>query len=194
MLLPFGRGRHWGNEWPAAADAVLGGWQVSGTYQYQSGFPLTWNATYYDASCGDPATLVSNIGKTVDGNILGLDAPAWNISCFYFHDAAVQTGGADDPVKQRADPRIQLANNVRYFPSTLPDVRTHQLHLMDLGLFKNTMVRERLNLQFRWEMFNAWNHTQFGPANLSMTSVNFGKITSTLIGPRRMQFGLRLRF
>jgi hypothetical protein len=36
-----------------------------------------------------------------------------------------------------ADPRIQLANNVRYFPSTLPDVRTHQLHLMDLGLFKN---------------------------------------------------------
>ena len=36
----------------------------------------------------------------------------------------VQTAGADDPVKQRADARIQLANNVRYFPSTLPDVRT----------------------------------------------------------------------
>ncbi|SRR5260370_20170868 len=64
----------------------------------------------------------------------------------------------------------------------------------DLGLVKNTQVGERFNVQFRWEMFNAWNHTQFGAANLSVTNVNFGKITSTLIGPRRMQFGLRLKF
>jgi hypothetical protein len=64
----------------------------------------------------------------------------------------------------------------------------------DLGVFKNTCVRERFNVQFRWEMFNAWNHTQFGAASLNMSSVNFGKITGTLVGPRRMQFGLRLTF
>jgi hypothetical protein len=64
----------------------------------------------------------------------------------------------------------------------------------DLGVFKNTYAGERLNVQFRWEMFNAWNHTQFGAANLSVTSASFGRITSTLIGPRRMQFGLRLKF
>jgi hypothetical protein len=64
----------------------------------------------------------------------------------------------------------------------------------DLGVFKNTAVHERFNVQFRWEMFNAWNHTQYGPANLSMTSANVGRITSSLIGPRRMQFGLRFRF
>src|SRR5262249_36570328 len=64
----------------------------------------------------------------------------------------------------------------------------------DLGVFKNTAIREHFNVQFRWELFNAWNHTQFGPANLTMTSANVGRITSTLIGPRRMQFGLRLTF
>ena len=64
----------------------------------------------------------------------------------------------------------------------------------DLGVSKNTYVHERFNVQFRWEMFNAWNHTQFGPANLTMTSANVGKITSSLIAPRRMQFGLRLKF
>ena len=53
---------------------------------------------------------------------------------------------------------------------------------------------ERFNAQLRWEMFNPWNHTQFGTANTSTTSANFGKITSTLVGPRRMQFGLRLTF
>jgi hypothetical protein len=43
-------------------------------------------------------------------------------------------------------------------------------------------------------MFNPWNHTQFGTANTSMTSANFGKITGLLVGARRMQFGLRLTF
>jgi hypothetical protein len=159
MLLPFGRGRHWGNEWNRPVDAILGGWQFSGTYQYQSGFPLTWNATYYDASCGDPSSLVWSIGKTVNGKIMGLDVPAWDTSCFYFHDAAVQTNGVDNPATQRSDPRIQLANNVRYFPSTLPDVRTHQLHLMDLGLFKNFSLPRRMTMQFRMEIINALNYT-----------------------------------
>ncbi len=46
--------------------------------------------------------------------------PVFDISGFYFHDAAVQTNGVDDPAKQRADSRIRLANNVRYFPSRIP--------------------------------------------------------------------------
>jgi len=64
----------------------------------------------------------------------------------------------------------------------------------DLGVFKNFRVYERLNTQFRWEMFNAFNHTQFGPASLNLSSANFGKITSTLVGPRLMQLALRVTF
>ena len=48
--------------------------------------------------------------------------------------------------------------------------------------------------QFRWETFNTWNHTQFGSANLNTSSPTFGRITGTRVGPRRMQFGLRLTF
>jgi hypothetical protein len=75
-------------------NGFLGGWQVSGTYQFQSGFPLTFGNLYYD---GDPKELVSNIGKKVNGQTAGLDFPAWDVSRFYFHDAAVQTNGVDDP-------------------------------------------------------------------------------------------------
>jgi hypothetical protein len=41
LRLPFGRQEHFGKDWNRAIDAVLGGWQVSGTYQYQDGFPLS---------------------------------------------------------------------------------------------------------------------------------------------------------
>jgi len=64
----------------------------------------------------------------------------------------------------------------------------------DLGVFKNFRIGERFTTQFRWETFNTWNHTQFGSANLSTTSPNFGRILSTRVGPRRMQFALRLTF
>ncbi len=64
----------------------------------------------------------------------------------------------------------------------------------DIGALKNTRITERFNAQFRCETFNVFNHTQYGAPNLSLTSVNFGKITGTLIGPRRLQLGLKLIF
>ena len=194
MLLPFGTGQRWGKDWNGVTNAILGGWRMSGTYQYQSGFPLSWNATYWDASCGDPKSLVSHIGKTENGKIMGLDVPAWDISCFYFHDAAVQTNGADDPVKQRADPRIQLGNNVRYFPSTLPDVRTHQLHLMDIGISKIFATPRNTTLQFRIELINALNYTVLWNPDINPRNSTFGLINQDRNNPRDMQLGLRFTF
>src|SRR5439155_2675742 len=140
-----------------------------GTYQYQSGFPLTWNSTYYDASCGSPTSLVSNIGKKENGKILGLDAPAWDISCFYFHDAAVQTAGVDDPVKQRADTRIQLNNNVRYFPSRIDGIRTPELKEWALSLVKQVGLGGRVRAQFNLEVLNAFNQVFFNDAGTTPT-------------------------
>jgi hypothetical protein len=194
MLLPFGRSQRWGSSLSRGVDAVLGGWQVSGTYQFQSGFPLTWNSTYYDASCGSPTSLVSNIGKKENGKILGLDAPAWDISCFYFHDAAVQTAGVDDPNKQRADTRIQLNNNVRYFPSTLPDVRSHQLHLLDVGVFKNFSTPGGTTMQLRFEWINALNYTVLWAPDTNPRNSTFGFITTDRNNPRDLQIALRVTF
>jgi carboxypeptidase family protein len=194
IVLPFGKDHRWGREWNGPVDAVLGGWQVSSTYQYQSGFPLTWNASYYDAGCGDPISLVSSIGKTVDGKILGLDAPAWDVSCFYFHDGAVQTNGVDDPVKQRNDQRIQLANNVRYFPSTLPDVRTHQLHLLDVGLFKNVSAGGGTKVQLRFEWINALNYTVLWNPDTNPRNATFGYINQDRNNPRDVQIGVKVTF
>ena len=78
---------------------------------------------------------------------------------------------------------------------------------LDFSLTKNFPVRERLNLQFRAEFFNVFNHPNFAlPSNVvSPGSATAGEITQTPDvaqgnpglgggGPRVMQFGLRLQF
>jgi hypothetical protein len=194
LRLPFGHQERFGKDWNRAVDTVLGGWQLSGTYQYQDGFPLSWGNQYYDASCGDPRALVSRIGQKVSGGVAGLDVPAWDLSCFYFHDAAVQVAGVDSPALQRADQRIQLNNNVRYFPSTLAHVRTDNLHLLDIGLYKNFSLPRRMKLQFRLEAINALNYTVLWNPDTNPRNATFGFINQDRNNPRDIQIGARFTF
>lgn len=54
---------------------------------------------------------------------------------------------------------------------------------------------ERFKVQFRAEMFNLTNTPQFGRANTDISSPNFGVVTSTTnVGPRNVQLGLRIQF
>ena len=188
LRLPFGRTERYGQGWNHLTDAFLGGWQATTTYQYQSGAPLVWGSSlYYSERCGNPLDLRSNIGADVAGGVAGLDVPAWDISCFYFDDLAT-------PALQRADPRIQLGNNVRYFPSTLPHVRTDDLHLLDLGISKNFALPRGMRMQVRFEWINALNYTVLWNPNLTPSNANFGFITQDRNNPRDLQIGFRFTF
>ena len=104
LELPFGRGRRWAGDAGTLVHALIGNWSVSAIWNWQSGRPdLTMGNVYYNGDITQLTTKYTN-DPTV---------PVFDTSGFYFHDAAVQTNGVDDPVKQRADQRIRLANNVR---------------------------------------------------------------------------------
>jgi hypothetical protein len=171
--LPFGRGRKWGSHLRGVTNHVIGGWQVEGIYQAQTGFPLGMgNVAYF----GDPSRLRARIsGKTVDDT--------FDRSGFY-------VGG----VVNIKDDRIKLVNNIRTFPSFLPGFRGQGLNLWDLSVIKKSSITERVNLQFRSEFLNAFNHPQFNEPNRDPTSSNFGKITSQNNLPRNIQLGLKLTF
>ncbi len=62
-----------------------------------------------------------------------------------------------------------------------------------LSLSKNSRLREGLNLQFRTEFFNAFNHVNFNLPDSFFGSPTFGQILSAQ-SPRRIQFGLKLIF
>jgi len=69
----------------------------------------------------------------------------------------------------------------------------------DAGLFKNTNVREGVNVQFRAEFFNLFNTPHFGLASAASPSLTFGNpafgklVTSAELG-RQIQFGLKFVF
>jgi hypothetical protein len=66
-------------------------------------------------------------------------------------------------------------------------------HVWDFSVFKNNQITERMNLQFRAEFFNVFNHTNWGNPNTNLNSGNFGRITGT-DAARQIQFGLKLLF
>jgi hypothetical protein len=70
----------------------------------------------------------------------------------------------------------------------------------DLSLLKNTKITEAVNLQFRAEAFDIFNHPNFGNPSLNVGSSNFGSITSTRFpngdfgSARQLQLALKLQF
>jgi hypothetical protein len=64
---------------------------------------------------------------------------------------------------------------------------------VNVSLLKNTRLLESLNLQFRAEFFNLFNHPNFNLPDNFVGSPSFGRINSAE-SPRRIQFGVKLLF
>jgi hypothetical protein len=171
--LPFGRGKQFGSQMAPALDRVLGGWQLNSLYQVQSGYPFNIVAT--DAS---------GMGQ-------GGEARA----------DLVGNPHAPDPVDPaRVFNRYAFAQPKAgtFGDSGRNILRGKGLNNWDLSLFKNNHLTERFNMQFRAELFNAFNHTQLGPFpgygfSLDPNS-SFGVYLSTQHDARVIQLALRLIF
>jgi hypothetical protein len=184
--LPFGRERRFAANANRLADGFIGGWSIQAIGQMQSGQPIDLIARniYFNGNLDSLKTNYS--GDT--------NSPVFDISGFYFHDAAVQTNGVDDPVKQRADARIRLASNVRYFPSKLGGLRSPRLNLWDISLIKQVRTTDRVRLQFHMEFLNAFNSAVYANPNTDPTNADFGKVTSQTNLPRDIQLAMKVVF
>lgn len=182
--LPFGRGRRFGKDIGRLANLLLGGYQLNGIYQYQSGRPLDFfrdnnfaNNNY--AYFGDPSQLRADIGSSTAGP----NDRVFDVTNFY-------VGGVINPSAQN----FRLVNNIRTFPSRLSGLRSQALSLADLSIMKNLEFTERVRLQLRGEFINAFNTPIFNEPNLDPTTTSFGRITSQANLPRNVQLGIKLIF
>ena len=64
----------------------------------------------------------------------------------------------------------------------------------DFGLLKSTKLTENTSLEFGWDIFNVFNRANFASPDFELGSPDFGRITSTVGGPRVMQFRAKLKF
>lgn len=182
--LPFGKGRAWGDDWHPVADAILGGWQIQGLYEWQSGEPLLLPNAFYN---GDITELMSMLGKKdAERRRYGLDIRAWDNSGFFANGTV--PGVANNHTSGSA---ISLRN----IPITFDGLRNQRFLKFDAGISKSFRIREGMRLQVRVEAINVLNKPYFSAPNLTPSSGSFG-FTSAPVRqpPRDIQIGGRFTF
>lgn len=153
------------------AGKMLGGWQLGGIWMQFTGGPLG---------------ISSNVNNTFSQG--GGQRPNWS---------GVSACVANPTVERWLDPAV-FSNPPAYAfgnaGRTFNGCRSDKTAQIDMTLTKNTRFGERLNLQFRTEVFNIANTARFSPPNQSFGNPQFGQITTQNNLPRIIQFALKLMY
>ncbi|HEY1342045.1 MAG TPA: TonB-dependent receptor [Bryobacteraceae bacterium] len=195
--LPFGRNRKFLHDASKPLDYVVGGWQLAGVWLWQSGIPFT--PSYLD--CGkDEDTGPCRANLVGDASISNPSAAGW------FATAPAGTSGSGCLATSTATAELN-ANGCTRGPWSRPAAGTFgnvarnsffgpRAFNADMSLSKRFQFTERLNGQFRAELFNAFNHVNLGQPTATVDSPTAGQIFSIapLTQMRKWQLGLRLGF
>ena len=170
--LPFGKGRRFGSNVKPALDALLGGWQVSGTTTFKSGLPLGITANTNNTNSfgggqrpnlvGDPSAVPAGVDR---------------------HDMWFNTAAFAQP------PPFTFGNVGR----TLSTTRGPGLNNWDIGIHKYFQLKEQFRLQFRAEFYDAFNHPNFFNPDTAFGGAAFGRLNQAFPG-RDVQLALKLLF
>jgi hypothetical protein len=163
--LPFGPGRKLATS--GVLGAIVGGWQVGGTLEYQPGPLLTWGNVFF---YGDVEDIPS-------------DDPTLER---WFN---VDAGFERDPA------RVPANFQKRVFPFRIDDVRGPNLLQVNMNFMRTVTLPGRNALSFRVDIINLPNRTTFANPNLNPASTDFGRITAaTAASPRFIQFVTKFTF
>jgi hypothetical protein len=176
--LPFGRGRTFGAGASHWADALIGGWDLTGVFRWTSGFPISisnGSAWATNWELGGYATQIGPQPKT------GLTIINGTPNLFPDPQTVLQS------YRQNFPGEIGVRNSVRgpgYFG-------------VDMGLRKTFRITENHQVHFSWDTFNVFNKVRFDALTAATaidTSSTFGAMNKSLTVPRVMQFALRYSF
>ncbi|PYV41478.1 MAG: hypothetical protein DMG06_16990 [Acidobacteria bacterium] len=167
--LPFGKSKTFLNQ-GGLVNALLGGWQLSSIITIQSGFPLT----------------------VQDGNVSLAGG---------FFDRPDATGISTELARSQrtTDQWFNTAAYVQQADGTFGNVGRNTvigpgITNWDFSTLKDFHFTEGKYLQFRFEAFNILNHPIWGDPDTYFPDNTFGKIRSTRIDMRQLQFGLKFVF
>ena len=172
--LPFGKGRKYVSN--GALAYIIGNWDLSGIWSMQTGRHFTPQmASSNSNSAGGGPQRPHLAGNPV------LSPGERTIDRWF--DTRLDESGA--PFATPA--QFTFGNQGRGI------LDGPGLFNVDLGIHRNFPIGEQFNINFRWEMFNAFNRANFNDPNASIGGNNAGRVLGT--GPARvMQLGLKLEF
>ena len=173
---------------PKALDKIVNGWELSGTISWQTGSPFSLFSDQDNSGSGmlaDRADLAP--GYTVQKAILGSGRSHAAEVAEWFNTSAFQ----ENAIGTFGDTGKNMLRGPRYFDA-------------DLAAIKNFKITERVALEFRGELFNAFNNVNFGKPDGNLLDSTYGEITGLAGGgssntygtaqPRIIQFAMKLSF
>jgi hypothetical protein len=170
--LPFGKGKALMNR-GGVLNAMFGGWQVTNILTFQGGLPFSVTVS------GAAQLLGASDLTDWRANLVGDPALANPNQNLWFNPKAFA---------------VPVVGGVYEFGNSGRNIlRGDGIGNLDAGLMKSFDIKERIHMQFRWEVFNVSNSPQYSqPVNT--VGATLGTVTSIANSPRQMQFSLRLAF
>jgi len=166
--LPFGRGKAFAGDLNRTAEAFIGGWQLSGIYNFEAGqyfTPTLSNAASLNSTIGLRPNLTGNPIVSDQNRFRWFNPSAFSVPALYVY--------GDSGRNIIIGPRFSSA---------------------DLSLQKSFAFNERVHLDLKWDAFNAFNHENLANPNSSVDTSTAGQITGIVDFRRRMQIGAQLTF
>jgi hypothetical protein len=197
--LPIGSGHRVG--FKPLNRFVFDGWQVSGIYDRQSGFPFS--------VCSGRGTfnrnnnLQSNQCNTVNTNLtLSQLRDVLSFQMTPNGPYMVQASALGTDKRAVAPDGSAPFSGQAFFMPGAGTVGALGKRIFDgpwdstfdFGIVKETMITERNRIQLRMDARNFLNHPAFTLLDQTTTSTTFGKISTTYTGPRVLQFAMYYRF
>ena len=213
--LPFGKGQS------GLRGHVLGGWSINGTHRYTSGQPWTIVQTNGQGLC-DASNFTGGGLDTCRPILNSASAPFTSVGVCT--DSAASDCGITDEASGNPSTLAAshwIINNVaaaQFFGSPFLGVgrntaRGQAISTVNMSVFKNTKIGERVTLQLQADAFNLFNHQWLGIPNVNANfagqgfgSLNFNpnggpdgafgtaNIITDGIGRRRLQLGAKIIF
>ncbi len=207
--LPIGRGRRFGSNMNRALDLIVGGWQTSNIFLWQSGPFLS---PYFPSGQGDP----SGTGSGLNGGLYGdlghrsqlPDRVANPVPGVQNRNGWISRTAYVCPGSPSWVPGTPCTTGSGQAGAPLPIGRFGNAQngsiagpgtiALSSGLSKDFHFSDRLSLRTEGTFTNVLNHTNLADPNINVSSPQFGVITSTTTsdfsGPRTGQISARLQF
>ncbi len=197
IILPYGKGQHWGSDASPLAKAALGGWEFSGVTVFNSGGAL---------SPSSPAPINADIGQrpnTVPG-CNPAKVPGGQTRNMWFN-APLDTTPGDPNYGIYVDKCYTEPDAMHLGDAAQGSLRGPGVQNVDFSLWKDFdlstfLNREKTTIQLRIESYNVFNLTNLGsPQNATW----IGYAVDSSAGPvitslqpgfpmRRLQFGVHM--
>jgi hypothetical protein len=210
--LPFGRGKLVGKHVGRGVNELIGGWEFTGEYQFQSGNPISLptNSSFFQGgspSLGSKKTAGKWFNTSMfepypssSTTVAQIAAyPSWTGVAAMPGYGWVPTPGVSGYSKINNGVYNDFSTYVTYNQSVFGNIREPYMTNFTLGARKRFAITDKVNFQLGMDAFNVFNHPQFGAVGTSVTSSYFGVLCGTSVcsqvnNPRNIQLRGRLTF